>query len=147
MNVFLTFVLLAFAFHGLVLVVFSPDYFLRRELGGKPREDLNTYLRQVGYMKSCRIFLNILGLYVQSLIIEPGYAIWAILSHTAPLYLAYGSLAISLLNMANYFFSAAVFRKRGVYAPITWWYWVQVAVFALPTVYLWFLFARMIGLL
>lgn len=147
MNAFFTFVLLACAFQGLVVLVFSPERSLRKQLAGQPQEALDAYLRARGMAYGCKALLLIVATCVQTFIIEPGYAIWAILSHVAPLALSYGSLGLSLLTGFLYIFNAARRKRNRVYAPITWRYWVLFAIFALPTAYLWFLFARMIGLL
>lgn len=145
-----TFFLFMWAFVGLCLLVFSPGRMLHKKLAGLSREEVKTLYRQKdekGSSMGCRALPGLLLEFVQTVVVEPAYALWAIFAHVHPLFLAYGAMGIVILNLLDSIVQHAIRKPDGaVFSRINWLYWIRVAIFALPTFYLWYLFLVTIGL-
>lgn len=153
MNTTQAFLLLMWAIIGLLLVVFSPTRRFRAQVGGLSNEEVTLVLRQKdeqGIPYGCRCLPGWLLELVQTVVVEPIYLLWSLLSHVGQREIAYGALAALLVNVVLVSIITHIVRKvrgGGLYPKITWVTWICIFIASLPTLYLWYLFFVVIGII
>lgn len=150
MTVFHVCVLLYCALAGSFFAVFSPSRRWSVRKASMSPEAIKEYEQEkneLGLSHGCAVSLAGAWEIVQLYLIEPVYVIWAILVHVQPLGLAYGALAIIVVRTLLLLAAFAVPFPQTSASPSSVMYWLGVVVWSLPTLYLWFLFGVVIGLL
>ena len=149
MNVIQTLVLLYCSLSGLYLVAYGPSRRWRSQTKGMNPAEITAYKQEkneVGISHGCAYQLMGLAELAQNYIIEPAYVIWAILTPIQPVGLAYTALAIFILKTATLLLTLLVRMQPSDHPTSSIYYWIGVAFWATPTLYLWFLLLAMIGL-
>lgn len=150
MTVTQTFFLLMWAIIGLCLVVFSPSRRFMKGEGGNADTEVTALLQPKdaqGIMLEGCLWAGLLLEFIQTIVVEPAYFLWGLLTHVGQKEFAYGALAGLLLNVllsiVDYLVSKARHQR---YPQITWFTWLVTCIAALPTLYLWYLFCVLVGL-
>lgn len=150
MSTLQTWFLLFWAIVGLGLVVFSPSRKINAKMSGLTPTEATLHAQQARTNGektiSCGWVLAWLLEIAQTVVVEPGYLLWALLNHVGTRQIALVDLIIVL---GNVFITMALWAtgKRVVFPKITWFYWVKVFIFSLPTAFLWYLFLVAIGVM
>jgi hypothetical protein len=151
MNVAQTFLLLIWAIIGLSLVLLSPSRRIQKEVGGFSDAEVDAVLRQKdekGLTLGCRRLPGLLLELVQTYGVELVYLLWGLLAHIGQKEFAYGALAAFLINKLHALVAFTIRKARNHPHPkITWSTWVLAFIASLPTLYLWYLFFVVIGIL
>ncbi|GCE32016.1 hypothetical protein KDA_75000 [Dictyobacter alpinus] len=150
MGVFQTCLLLYSALAGSFFAAFSPSRRWSARKASMSPEAIKEYEQEkneLGLSHGCAVSLSGAWEIVHLYLVEPFYVIWAVLVHVQPLGLAYGALAIIVVRMVLLCAAFAIpFPKTSASPSSSTMYWLGVVVWSLPTLYLWFLFGVVIGL-
>lgn len=150
MTVFQTCLLLYCTLAGTFFAAFSPARRLSKRKATMSPEELTSYNQQkneFGLSHSCVTSLVGMWQIAHLYLVEPLYVIWAISIPIEPRGLAYVALCIIVIRTFLLFASFVVsFPKTSNETRFSWGYWIGAVVWSLPTLYLWFLLAVVIGL-
>lgn len=146
-----TWCLLFWAVVGWCLVVFSPIRKSNAEMQGLTPSEAAERIKQARANEEtpgtgCRRIAGGLLEVIQTALVEPGYLLWALLNHIGSRQIALIDLSIVVGNVVISVLVVAV-SKQVRFPKMTWWYWVKVFVFSLPSLYLWYLFLVIIGVM
>jgi hypothetical protein len=143
-------VLLFCACIGTCLVFFSPGRAMLNKTQGMTRDQVDILLQQKnasGIPWAYALMPGLLLELAQTFIVEAFYPFRALQTHLGSNVIARGSLVIVLSNLVYGLIEYKLRTKGGtyIYQTLDAFYWFKVMLFALPTLYLWYLFAVLIG--
>ena len=141
-------ILLFWACIGTCLVFCSPGRAMLKEVQGMTREQVRLLLNQKNASdipQGCAILPGCLLELVQTFIVEAFYPIHALVAHLGSSTIAKWALVIVLSNLVHGLIEHKLKGGTYVYPALDAFYWFKVVLFALPTLYLWYLFAVLIG--
>ena len=146
MSTIQTMFLMCWAALDLGLVIFNPSLRFACAVQGMPKEAVKKQWAQQHGAEGCNLAAGMLLELFVTLVVEPGYLLWALCAHMGSPQIALGVGGILVANLLTTLNFQVRDRKKATYPILTTVRWLGIWFFTIPTLYPWYLLLAVIGI-